>query len=152
MTQKSALITGWMSHRKVLLEIVGKLEDQHVSYKPWEGAMSLSELVLHMTSAMGMFAQTVKNGTFTPPAAQPEVKTINELKETIQKETEETKSQLESLTDDQLAQIVEFAGMQMPGIALLESGKDHEIHHKGQLFTYARLVGVEELPFFINRS
>ncbi|WP_081825521.1 DinB family protein [Bacillus sp. UNC41MFS5] len=24
---------------------------------------------------------------------------------------------------------------------------DHEIHHKGQLFTYARLIGREKLPF-----
>ncbi len=25
---------------------------------------------------------------------------------------------------------------------------DHEIHHKGQLFIYARLVGVKDVPFF----
>ncbi|WP_182914758.1 DinB family protein [Paenibacillus thiaminolyticus] len=24
---------------------------------------------------------------------------------------------------------------------------DHEIHHKGQLFVYARILGVQELPF-----
>jgi len=42
--------------------------------------------------------------------------------------------------------------MKMPGMVLLESGKDHEIHHKGQLFTYARLLGIKSLPFFVNRS
>ncbi|SIC68051.1 Uncharacterised protein [Mycobacteroides abscessus subsp. abscessus] len=41
--------------------------------------------------------------------------------------------------------------MTMPGIVLLENAKDHEIHHKGQLFTYARLAGIEKLPFFVSR-
>ncbi|WP_349679045.1 MULTISPECIES: DinB family protein [Aneurinibacillus] len=28
---------------------------------------------------------------------------------------------------------------------------DHEVHHKGQLFLYARLIGIEKLPFFITQ-
>lgn len=99
-----------------------------------------------------MFAGTVKNGEFTPPTGSSKIETISELKALVETQTNQTKSKLESLTEDQLAAIVEFAGMKMPGLALLESGKDHEIHHKGQLFTYARLLGVESLPFFVNRS
>lgn len=152
MTKKNELITSWMSHRKVLHELLDTVEDQHLTYKPWEDAMSLSELVLHITSVMDMFAQTVKIGVFTPPTGQKEVKTVADLKKMVEDGTNQTKAQLESLTDEQLSQLIEFAGMKMPGIALLESGKDHEIHHKGQLFTYVRLLGVQEMPFFVNRS
>ncbi|MED1206050.1 DinB family protein [Heyndrickxia acidicola] len=27
---------------------------------------------------------------------------------------------------------------------------DHEIHHKGQIFPYARLIGIEKLPEYIR--
>ncbi len=153
MAKINGLITGWMSHRKVLFELIDTFEDQHLQYKPWEGAMSLSELVLHISGAMAMFADIVKNGVFTPPSEPPkQIETISELKAKVEAITNQTKATLEALSDEQLNALVEFAGMKMPGIALLESGKDHEIHHKGQLFTYARLNGIESLPFFVNRS
>ena len=153
MAKINELISGWMSHRKVLHELLETFEDQHLSYKPWEDAMSLSGLVLHISGAMEMFADTVKNGVFTPPSGPSNpIETAADLKALVEAQTNQTKSKLESLTDVQLAAIVEFAGMKMPGLVLLESGKDHEIHHKGQLFTYARLLGVESLPFFVNRS
>ncbi|WP_226528067.1 DinB family protein [Metabacillus niabensis] len=152
MARINELVSGWMSHRKVLHELLDTFEDQHLSYKPWEEAMSLSRLVLHISGAMEMFADTVINGEFTPPTGTSKIETISELKTFVENQTNQTKSKLESLTEDQLAAIVEFAGMKMPGLVLLESGKDHEIHHKGQLFTYARLLGVESLPFFVSRS
>ncbi|WP_279401879.1 DinB family protein [Piscibacillus salipiscarius] len=30
----------------------------------------------------------------------------------------------------------------------LQGMYEHEIHHKGQLFIYARMVGVKDVPFF----
>lgn len=152
MSKINELVSGWMSHRKVLHELLDTFEDQHLSYKPWEDAMSLSELVLHISGAMEMFADTVKNGVFTPPTGSSNIETLSELKTLVENQTNQTKSKLQALTDEQLAAVVEFAGMKSPGLALLESAKDHEIHHKGQLFTYARLLGVQSLPFFVNRS
>ncbi|WP_102348171.1 DinB family protein [Bacillus sp. Marseille-P3661] len=152
MERMNGFMNSWMAHRNALIELVKTVGDEHLNYKPWEDAMSFSELVLHITSATEMFVQTVKRGVFTPPTEKKSVDSINELLSTIQSETEQTKAGLESLTNEQLEQIVEFAGMKMPGMVMLESGKDHEIHHKGQLFTYARLIGVKELPFFISRG
>jgi uncharacterized damage-inducible protein DinB len=145
-------IGSWMSHRKALLEIIEALNDNdNLQYKPWDGGMTLSELVLHISSSTAMFANTVKQGVFVPPTTPKTPETIEELKQLVQSETDQTISILESITDEQLNQLVEFAGMKMPGMAMLESAKDHEIHHKGQLFTYARLIGIEELPFFVSR-
>jgi uncharacterized damage-inducible protein DinB len=145
-------IASWMSHRKALLELIEAIGDNdHLQYKPWDGSMTLSELVLHISNSTGMFANTVKQGVFVPPTTPKTPETIDELKQMVQSETEQTKSILELITEEQLNQLVEFAGMKMPGMAMLETAKDHEIHHKGQLFTYARLIGIEELPFFVSR-
>lgn len=144
-------INGWMTHRKALHELIDTFDSKNLQYKPWDEGMSVSELVLHISTSTNMFAQTVKNGVFAPPATPKTPETISELKQLVEADTAETNSALESITDEQLNQIVEFAGMKMPGIAMLEMAKEHEIHHKGQLFTYARLLGIEKLPFFISR-
>lgn len=151
MAKVNAFIDGWMSHRKALLQLLDTVEDEHLDFRPWDQAMTLSELVLHISGSSEMFVNIVKTGAFAPPAEH-EVKSANELRETIQNETNETNSILESLTDEQLERMVEFRDMQMPGSAMLEMMKEHEIHHKGQLFTYARIAGIEELPFFVSRD
>ncbi|WP_226037891.1 DinB family protein [Aquibacillus saliphilus] len=152
MAKINGFITSWMSHRKVIIEIIDTLEDEHLNFKPWEDAMSLSELVLHTTGATSMFTTIVKEDSSTSESSPKKADSIEELKSIVESQTEKTKTDLESISDEQLDQLVEFAGMKLPGIALLENGKDHEIHHKGQLFTYARLIGIETLPFFVNHS
>ncbi|WP_053361736.1 DinB family protein [Bacillus sp. FJAT-27251] len=144
--------SGWMDHRKALLELLDTFNDGQLNYKPWENGMTLSELVLHTTGATAMFAQTVKNGEFTPPSGPSTVESIQELKEIVREQTEQTQAALESLTGEQLGKLIDFSGMKMTGSAMLEMARDHEIHHKGQLFTYARMLGIEELPFFISRA
>lgn len=151
MGKSQNFIAGWTTHRKALLELLETFDNDHLHYKPWDNAMSLSELVLHISGATTMFVQIVKNGAFTPPSNEESIKTIDELKQAVQKATDQTIADLEAITDEQLTQIAEFNGMKMPGIAMLEMAKEHEIHHKGQLFTYARLLGIESLPFFIIR-
>ncbi|MCM3586008.1 DinB family protein [Mesobacillus maritimus] len=143
---------GWLSHRKALQALIETLENKNLSFKPWDNAMSLSELVLHISSSTSMFVRTVNEGIFTPPNEGKTPETVEELKQMVQSDTDKTLTYLESITEEQLNQLVQFSGMKMTGLAMLETAKDHEIHHKGQLFTYARLIGVEELPFFVIRG
>ena len=39
-----------------------------------------------------------------------------------------------------------------PGVEILHRIIGHEAHHKGQLFTYARLLNVAEPPFYVDLS
>jgi len=151
MSTMNVFVTNWLNHRKVLLAMLDTVQNENLQYKPWEKAMSLSTLVLHINGSMDMFAQTVKNGVFTPPSTAKQAETIEELKTIVAADTASTKALLESLTDEQLEKEIDFHGMKMAGIVLLENGKDHEIHHKGQLFIYLRLLGIETLPFFVSR-
>lgn len=143
-------IAGWMSHRGALIALLDTVKDDQLDFTPWDGAMSFAKLTTHIVDSTGMFASIVK-GEAPAAGAPSSFATVEELKRYVQTLTEQTKSDLESLTEEQLNRVVEFAGMKMPGIALLQTGKDHEIHHKGQLFTYARIIGVKELPFFVER-
>jgi len=151
MNDIQSYISGWLSHRKALQQLVELFTDEHLSYKPWEKAMTLSELVLHIVGSTHMFSEIVKEGEHKPAEQVKSVASSSELKSVVKQLTGATLANLESLTAAELGREVAFASMKMPGRALLEMAKEHEIHHKGQVFTYARLLGLDNLPFFISR-
>lgn len=146
-----AFTGSWLSHRKSLELLVDKLSDEHLSYTPWEGAMSLSELVVHTVGATNMFVTIVKEGEQKPAGEPQEIRTAEELRKLVRDLTANTQATLETITDAELSRTVQFASMSMTGQAMLDMAKEHEIHHKGQLLTYARMCGIEDLPFFIIR-
>jgi uncharacterized damage-inducible protein DinB len=151
MSRLSGYISGWLSHRNALLELLKVVNDEQISFRPWEKGMSLSELALHISGANTMFVNSLKTGVITRPTEKKEVTSAKELIGVIEAQTEYAKQVLETLSEEQLKSIITFAGMDLPGTAILELAKDHEIHHKGQLFTYVRLLGIEQVPFFIYR-
>ncbi|MFC4558439.1 DinB family protein [Virgibacillus kekensis] len=150
MSTMDEVVDGWLKHRLVvhdLLEVVG---DEHVDFKPWEGASTLGELAVHIATSMDMFVKLVKNGKFAPPQEEKDFKTIQDVREIVQKYTEITKNDLRSLSKQQLTDEVEFNRDIAPGSFWLSNAIDHEVHHKGQLFTYVRMAGAERVPFFMK--
>ncbi|RCW63140.1 DinB family protein [Saliterribacillus persicus] len=139
---------GWSSNRCALLEVLNCVEDKHLSFKAWEGAMTLSELILHIAYATTMHVERVKTGELIKPEEIEKFRTTKEIIAIVKAETKYVKEELKSLTEEHLKQTVSFTGKEYSGIELLENGKDHEVHHKGQIFTYLRLLDVKDLPFF----
>lgn len=66
MTWVEKYIEEWLRHRLVLQEMVALVPDEHIGFKPWENAISMGSLIIHIVTATDMFVKTVKNGTFTP--------------------------------------------------------------------------------------
>lgn len=144
-------IQEWLRHRLVLQEMVALIPDEHIGFKPWENAMPMGSLITHIATATDMFVKTVINGTFTPPAKFNQCETMEEIGNVVRQLTEETRENLNSINHEQLEKEMEFNGYIGTGRFWLATAKDHEIHHKGQLFTYARMVGVENLPFMMKQ-
>lgn len=145
--------TRFMIHRKVLIDLLARIPDEHVHYKPWDNALSLAEQAIHMATSAKQFVDSIQSGTFqvSRPNSQGNL-TMDEVRRNVQEHTGETLNGILSLTDEQFERDVDTTkvfGVNVPAKALMQSMIDHEIHHKGQLFVYARMVGVEDLPFFI---
>ncbi|WP_188455690.1 DinB family protein [Virgibacillus oceani] len=141
---------GWLRHRLVLQELLETIDNNHINFKPWEGAYSMGSLAVHIATSTDMFVKSVKNGVFTPPAAN-QFETMEDVRDIVQRLTEVTKEELGSLSHSQLLEKIEINRFYVPGSLWISNAADHEIHHKGQLFTYARMVGVEKVPFFIKQ-
>ncbi|GIN86196.1 DinB family protein [Heyndrickxia sp. FSL W8-0423] len=149
MKQAKQMMNAWLQHRNVLEEMLTQIDDEHINFKPWEGAMGLGELALHIAGWNDVFVNMVKTETFAAPDI-PECQTMDDVRQAVQQFTEKTKTAYESISDDELQTENQSSHPKLKGPKMnyLTIMYEHEIHHKGQLFMYARMVGVKELPFF----
>ncbi|WP_028776881.1 DinB family protein [Shimazuella kribbensis] len=143
------MMNDWIQHRNVLEELLKQIHDEHIDFKPWDDAMTLGELVLHIAGWNDVFVSMVKTEKFATPDI-PECKNIEDVRKAVKNFTEKTKATYKSFTDDELEAENNslHPKLQGPKKKYLTAMYDHEVHHKGQLFIYARMIGVKELPFF----
>ncbi|MCL6454846.1 MAG: DinB family protein [Alicyclobacillus sp.] len=155
MTPSETFLRSWLSHRVVTQEVLKLVGEDAVDFRPWDDAMTLGQLVRHMADSALMFARVVNEGVFTRSSddAAP-AKTLADLRADFDAKTEQTKTILAGLDKARLDAVVDTTqvfGAKLSGDTLLQMMRDHEIHHKGQLFVYARMVGVEQMPLFVKR-
>lgn len=143
------MMNDWIQHRNVLEELLKQINDEHIDFKPWDDAMTLGELVLHIAGWNDVFVSMVKTEKFATPDI-PECKNIEDVRKAVKNFTEKTKATYKSFTDDELEaeNNSSHPKLQGPKKKYLTAMYDHEVHHKGQLFIYARMIGIKELPFF----
>lgn len=144
------LLKRWERHRNVLREVLEKIDDEYLHFSPWDGGMPLSALVIHITVTSDLFLAKVQNKPFTSSAPM-DVQSMDELRHYFNQATEKTLQSFQSLSAENLEMTIEINELKDTGANWLSTAIDHEIHHKGQVFTYARIVGVDSLPFFITK-
>lgn len=143
------MMNEWLQHRMVLEELLEKIDDAHIAFKPWDGAMTLGELALHIAGSTDMFVSMVKTEEFAAPDL-PKCETMDDIREAVRDFTQKTIAKYESLCDEELEMENSTSHPKLKGTKrnYLLAMYDHEIHHKGQLFIYARMVGIKDVPFF----
>lgn len=143
------VIQEWKTHRLVLHDLLELVDDENKDFKPWDGAMSLGELALHIATSTDMFIKLVKTGEFTAPNEETYA-SMDDVRDLVKKYTDFNEHDLKMITKSQMTNKVDFNGQKAPGRTFLSMAIDHEIHHKGQLFTYIRMTGAEKMPSFVK--
>ena len=141
----------WGRHRCVLQEVLEKIDEEYLHFAPWDGGMPLSALVFHLTDSIDQFLANVLDLPFTSSAPL-NAQSMDEVRTYLNQATEKTLHTFRQLTITDLERLIEINEIQDSGGKWLSAAIDHEIHHKGQVFTYARIVGVESVPFFIAKE
>lgn len=155
MSKAEAFLMHFKMHRSVLDKVVDAVKDEDLPFSPWEGALTLKDLIWHVLSSGLSFTRAAATGDFERVSDKPALETKTQLKQAIDDMSRQSYDFIQSMSDDQFSQEIDVTkafGRKLPAGQLLTSMLDHEIHHKGQLFTYARLCGAEEMPFFVNPS
>jgi uncharacterized damage-inducible protein DinB len=136
----------WMMHRGAILDLLEKLPDDKSDFAAWEGGMSFSKMIDHLSSATlnltGMMVGRERVKLEPSPSLSAATTRLKEATETVQK-------QISDMTDEQLSTSVAAFGMQMPAYKLIDFLVNHDAHHKGQLWLMTRMVGIEP-PRFVK--
>ncbi|MFB5192993.1 DinB family protein [Alicyclobacillus fastidiosus] len=150
MTKAQAFLQQWMIHRRVLPDLFAALNDEDLLFRPWDGAMSTADLAVHILSSGLSFGKLAATGKYEPSAEKPQLNTIADVQQAYHKYTTELTEIINAISDEQFDTTVSMFGREVTAGTVLATMRDHEIHHKGQLFVYARLCSAQKVPMFIN--
>ena len=136
-----AYTRAFMMHREPLSYLLAQVPDNQWDFAAWDGALSFQKLTDHLAiSSERMIAMLEGQPIGKPEPAQDFAAAKTRLNAT----TDTIRGKLESLNEEQLNTVIEaFGGRQMPTHTLIDFMREHEIHHKGQLWTMARMIGLE---------
>ncbi len=125
--------------------VLSAVPADRAEYRPDPISKTAIELVRHIASADNRFLETVLTGAFGPGSGIPErAKTPAEIAEWYAGQFAKNFEALTRVTADQLLTSVDFRGLfRAPAITFLTTGLHHTIHHRGQLSSYLRSMGVK---------
>jgi uncharacterized damage-inducible protein DinB len=125
------------------LRVLGGAPDAQLDWQPKEGMFSLRQLIGHIPEAELLLARSALAGSTQKVSFDVEGRSVEEIVSAFDRQHNELVEQVSKLTLDELNEEVEFYGRRMRRKVLLSGMTEHEIHHRGQLYTYYRLAGIE---------
>src|SRR5262249_3531606 len=144
----------WFKHEHpVTMRVIEAVPADKGDYRPDPVSRSAFELAWHIASAENRFLDAVAAGEFNFNSPKPDwIRNSADVSKWYAENFETNIKRVEQLTDDQLIKIVDFRGIrQWPAVLFLQSGLNHTIHHRGQLSTYLRPLGLR-VPSIYGQS
>lgn len=137
----------WEKGKQFTLEVVDKMPDDLLDYRPHESAMSFSEQIVHLASAAAGISQNFLNGAQPSFDLGAKPATKAELKAFVIACYDYTKGTVSALSTEQLGETVEFFGMSGTRRQVVALIDDHTTHHRGAAISYIRSHGIEPPRF-----
>ncbi|MBI5837896.1 MAG: DinB family protein [Candidatus Eisenbacteria bacterium] len=143
----------WDQFRRVhgvTLRAIQRIPADKLNAVPVPPLKSVKDLVVHMYEYAPALAAGVGKGKLEQsdlPAGADKIQTVADLEKWCRAQFDKADAAVQKLSDAQLqAMVPTFWGPTMPGFILLCVVYDEHIHHRGQFYTFLRLLGVEP-PF-----
>ena len=136
-------VRNWNRIHKETSRVIRSAPDDKLEWRPKEGMFTLRELIGHMPQAELVLARSALAGSTQEIPLDFSNRAANEIADIFDNQHDQLSGEVSKLTADQLTQEVEFHGRRMRRSVLLRGMTEHEIHHRGQLYTYYRLAGIE---------
>jgi uncharacterized damage-inducible protein DinB len=104
---------------------------------------TLRELISHIPEAEFALVRSALGGSTKTERLDLANQSVAQIADAFDSHHEQLVEEVSKLTLDQLNEEIEFHGKKMRRKVLLSGLTEHEIHHRGQIFTYYRLLGIE---------
>jgi len=136
-------VSNWNRIHKQTARALQAAADDKLDWRPKEDMFTLRELVRHIPEAENHIVRSALAGAMQERELDLSNSSVAEIVETFQANHARLAEEVSKLTLDQLNEEIEAFGRKMRRIVLLWGMTEHEIHHRGQLFTYYRLAGIQ---------
>jgi uncharacterized damage-inducible protein DinB len=140
----------------VTVRAIGAFSDGELDYRPQPTMRTPRELIFHIYSQEKVLAEAAQRGEFTADAANasnPEeqaaaselgrLRTVDAAKAYAQACHDAAETIFRGMSDDDLARPVSSPMGSYPAWRYFSFAYDEHWHHRGQLYTYLRLLGKE---------
>jgi uncharacterized damage-inducible protein DinB len=141
-----AFILRWNYNHKKTARALRTAPKDKFDWQPQAELFTLGKMVRHFPEAEYVLTKTAVTGVMERPDWDFANRTAEEIADIFDQSHEKLVAEVATLQAEQLGDKVDFNGHIVSRIDLLHAMHEHEIHHRGQLYTYLHLVGVEPPP------
>jgi len=138
-------IKRWNHTHKQSVRLLRVAPDDQFGWRTCETAMTLGELMNHLWFGERGLVEAALTGEIPQQKPAPKTST-EELIAAFDQSHAELVARVAALTPQQLSEeIAPFGGKYgtMTRESLLQTMREHEIHHRGQLYVYLRMLGAD---------
>ncbi|WP_114748882.1 DinB family protein [Pleomorphovibrio marinus] len=141
-TNMEEFLAKWENGKQFTLEVVDKMPNELLDYKPHESAMSFREQVTHVGASIANMSKGFLNGADMPfdPGAKPESK--EDIKKFISACYDYGRGTISSLSEAELAEEIETFVGKITRRQMISFIDDHATHHRGAAISYIRSNGI----------
>ena len=149
-------LEAWSDVRQGLIEEIENIPEENFDFRPTPEVRSVAEMVQHILEvALMMTGELTRSDTDFRRAPWPELLDLyashvgqaagkTELLALLRSSLAEAEEKFREAGELEMLQLItRFDGMQGTKLAWLHHGIAQEMYHRGQLVTYARLLGIE---------
>jgi len=119
-----------------------------MEWRPKEGMFTFRELVTHFPQSELMITRSALAGSAQKTELDLSNLTPEEIADLFDRQHAELAEEVSKLGSEQIGEKIEIFGRSFSRLRLLQGMVEHEIHHRGQLYTFLRLADVEPPSLF----
>lgn len=136
-------VSNWNRIHKDTSRVLRGVPDDKLDWRPKEGMFTMRELVGHMPQAELVLTRSALAGSTQTIPLDFSKLNANEIAAAFDTQHDELVAEVSKLSAEQWKEEVEFHGRTLRRGVLLWFMTEHEIHHRGQLYTYYRFADIE---------
>jgi uncharacterized damage-inducible protein DinB len=137
-------IRQWDRIHHQTIKVIKTAPGEKFDWRPVESVMTLGELLGHLVDGEHFLVTAALTGAGErSPHDLKSCHTADQIVEIFDAQHRGLVEQVSQLDDDQLHEEIELFGRRLKRTTLLWGATEHEIHHRGQLFVYLRILGLE---------
>ena len=143
----------WGNVHNITTKVMKLFPEDKKDFKPAEPMMTAMELMKHIATVEKTFLESCKKGSIEyddfGKYGKIDFDDLKSLIDYFEKTHKEVDAYYSQVGDKGMEKIIKTPWGDSPAFHQLSGAYDHEWHHRGQLYVYSRLLGIEP-PFVFD--